>query len=79
MLERRLPTQALTALVPFENTSGGFELFQTGITDLAPELLGWYGGAGVDPDTSTSLFLIGKGFSVHDTRVIAGGKPVRIL
>jgi hypothetical protein len=79
MLERRLPTQALTAVVPFENTSGGFELFQTGITDLAPELLGWYGAAGVDPDATTSLFLMGKGFSVHDTRVIAGGKPVRIL
>lgn len=78
MLERRLPIQALTALVPFENNAGGFELFQTGVTDLAPELLGWYGAAGIDPDAPTSLFLVGKGFSVHDTRVIAGGKLVRI-
>jgi hypothetical protein len=78
MLERRLPTQQLTALVPFENNAGGFELFQAGITDLAPELLGWYGAAGIDPDGTTSLFLVGKGFSVHDTRVIAGGRPVRI-
>ncbi|MFM1902483.1 MAG: hypothetical protein RLZZ440_383 [Planctomycetota bacterium] len=78
MLERRLPTQALTARVPFENNAGGFELFQTGITDLAPELLGWYGAAGVDPEGGTSLFLVGKGFSVHDTRVIAGGRVVRI-
>ena len=77
MLERRLSTQQLTALVPFENTAGGFELFQTGITDLAPELLGWYGAAGIDADGTTSLFLMGKGFSVHDTKVIAGGRAVR--
>jgi hypothetical protein len=76
-LARRLPTQHLTALVPHENTAGGFELFNTGISDLAPELLGWYGAAGIDPAGSTSLFLIGKGASIHDTQVIAGGRPVR--
>jgi hypothetical protein len=67
----------LTALVPYENTAGGFELFNTGISDLAPELLGWYGAAGIDPAGTTSLFLIGKGASIHDTEVIAGGRPVR--
>ena len=77
MLERRLPTQAVTALVPYENTAGGFELFNTGVSDLAPELLGWYGAAGIDPAGTTSLFLMGKGLSVHDTQVIAGGRPVR--
>ena len=30
--------------VPYENTLGGFEMFNTGITDLAPQLRGWYGG-----------------------------------
>jgi hypothetical protein len=77
LLERRLPTQHLTALVPYENTAGGFELFNTGISDLAPELLGWYGATGIDPAGSTSLFLVGKGASIHDTQVIAGGRPVR--
>jgi len=77
MLERRLPTQHLTALVPYENTAGGFELFNTGVSDLAPELLGWYGAAGIDPAGTTSLFLVGKGASIHDTQVIAGGRPVR--
>jgi hypothetical protein len=76
-LERKLPVQTLQAQIPHENTSGGFELFNAGISDLAPELLGWYGAPGVDPTTVTSLFLVGKGFSVHDTRVIAGGRPVR--
>jgi hypothetical protein len=76
MLERRLPAQALTALVPYENTAGGFELFNTGLSDLAPELLGWYGAAGIDPAGSTALFLVGKGASIHDTQVIAGGRVV---
>jgi hypothetical protein len=76
-LAAKLPLQTLMARVPYENTAGGFELFQTGITDLAPELIGWYGAPGIDPAGTTTLFLIGKGFSVHDTSVIAGGKGVR--
>ncbi len=76
-LERELPLQTLQAQIPYENTAGGFELFNSGVTDLSPELLGWYGAPGVDPDGTTSLFLVGKGFSVHDTSVIAGGKPAR--
>ena len=73
----QLPLQTLVARVPYENTAGGFELFQTGITDLAPELIGWYGAPGIDPAGTTTLFLIGKGFSVHDTSVIAGGRTAR--
>jgi hypothetical protein len=76
-LERRLPLQTLQAHVPQENTAGGFELFNAGVTDLAPELLGWYGAPGVDPAANTTLFLVGKGFSVLDTKVIAGGRPAR--
>ena len=73
-LDRRLPLQTLHARIPFENTAGGFELFTAGLSDLAPELVGWYGGPGVDPGGTTALFLIGRGFSVHDTHVIAGGR-----
>jgi hypothetical protein len=75
-LERRLPLQTLAAQIPYENTCGGFELFNTGITDLAPELVGWYGAPGIDPDGPTTLFLIGTGFSLHDTTILAGGRPV---
>lgn len=78
-LAGRLPLQTLVARVPYENTAGGFELFQSGITDLAPELIGWYGAPGIDPAGTTTLFLIGKGFSVHDTSVIAGGRPARFV
>jgi len=76
-LDRELPLQTMLAQIPYENTSGGFELFNTGVTDLAPELVGWYGGPGIDPAATTTLFLVGKGFSVHDTSVIAGGRPVK--
>jgi len=76
-LAERMPQQTLVARIPRENTSGGFELFDAGVTDLAPELAGWYGAPGVDPAGGTTLFLFGKGFSVHDTRVIAGGRPAR--
>jgi hypothetical protein len=76
-LAERMPQQTLQARIPHENTCGGFELFDAGVTDLAPELAGWYGAPGVDPAAGTTLFMIGKGFSVHDTRVIAGGRPAR--
>jgi len=73
-LDRELPLQSMLTQIPYENTSGGFELFNTGVTDLAPELVGWYGAPGIDPDGATTLFLVGKGFSVLDTRVVAGGR-----
>ena len=41
-LEARLPLQSMSVQVPYENTLGGFAMFNTGVTDLVPELLGWY-------------------------------------
>ncbi|MGL4511521.1 MAG: hypothetical protein ACRCT8_00400 [Lacipirellulaceae bacterium] len=89
-MEKRLPLQHMLLPVPFENTSGGHELFNAGITDLAPELYGWFGAPGVtvgrgaqaaDGSTTTgasgtTIFLVGARFSVHDTQVIAGGRCV---
>jgi len=75
-LEQELSLQTLAAKVPLENTAGGFELFDAGITDLAAELTGWYGAPGIDPQATTTLFLTGEGFSIHDTRLIAGGRPL---
>ncbi len=89
-LEKRLPFQSETVQIPYENTLGGFELFNVGVTDLGPELLGWYGAPGINvaaevsaedksktaPTQPTTLFLVGDGFSVHETKVIAGGRLV---
>ncbi len=77
-LDRELPLQTMITQIPYENTSGGFELFNTGVTDLAPELVGYYGAEGIDTMGTTVVFLVGKGFNLHDTSVIAGGKSVPI-
>lgn len=72
-VSQRLPLQHQQVDVPFENTHGGFELLSSGVTDLGPELLGWYGAPGIDPCGDTVLFLVGDNFSVHQTRVVVGG------
>ncbi len=74
-LDRELPLQTLPVQVPYENTLGGFAMFNHGVTDLGPELIGWYGAPGIDPVGQTSLFLVGDRFSVLDTQLIAGGRP----
>jgi hypothetical protein len=76
-LQSRLPMQTLTSAVPILNTLGGFEMFSNGTTDLAPELFGWYGAPGIDPDAdTTTLFLVGDHFSPLRTRVIVGNQAV---
>ncbi len=107
-LERELPMQSMRVQIPYENTLGGFEMFSNGVTDLAPELVGWYGAPGISPDAccassceaaaeedgdgageegddgdaesqapaGTTLFLVGDNFSVHETRIIAGGVAI---
>jgi hypothetical protein len=75
-LEQSLPLQTMQVQLPFENTSGGFELFNRGVTDLAPELVGWYGAPGIDPNGTTTLFLVGRSFSVNGMQVIAGGRSI---
>ncbi len=75
-LEARLPLQSTIVQIPYENTLGGFAMFNTGITDLAPELIGWYGSPSINPSGQTTVFLVGNHFSVHQTRVIAGGQEV---
>jgi hypothetical protein len=80
-LDRKMPLQSMTVQVPYENTLGGFDLFEQSTTCLAPQVDGWYGAPGIDPNSVTRLYLIGDRFSVHETRVIAGGRecPFRLL
>lgn len=75
MLTARLPLQDMKFQVPYENTLGGFAFFNSGITDLSPQLHGWYGADGYDGN-AVELFLMGDNFSVNSTSVIAGGRPV---
>jgi hypothetical protein len=76
-LEARLPMQTQVNPVPILNTYGGFEMFSNGTSDLAPELFGWYGAPGIDPDADqTTLFLVGDHFSPLRTRVIVGNQVI---
>lgn len=75
MLASRLPMQDMKFQVPYENTLGGFEFFNNGITDLVPQLRGWYGADGYR-DAELTLFLMGDNFSINNTKVIVGGKNI---
>ncbi len=78
-LSQELPINTMYSQVPYENTLGGFEMFASGVVDLAPELVGFYGAPGVDPNLPTELFLVGDNFSVHDTHLIAGNTRVKFM
>lgn len=46
-LDHQLPLQTEQIQIPFENDLTGFEIFNSGITDLGPELIDWYGAPGI--------------------------------
>jgi hypothetical protein len=77
-LDARLPTQTHTVQVPVVNTLGGFEMFNSGTTDLAPDLYGFYGAPGVRPDDISTLFLVGDHFSPLRTKVIVGNQECKV-
>lgn len=75
-LERRLPLQTTYVQIPFENSLGGFEFFNGGVPDLAPELHGFYGEPGISAakDMTSTIYLVGENFSVHETEVVVGNR-----
>ena len=46
-LDRKMPLQHMTVQIPYENMMGGFEMFNSGVADLGPQLDGWYGASGI--------------------------------
>jgi len=76
-MEERLPLQQKLVGIPHENTLGAFDLFDSGVTSLGPELTGWYGAPGIDPNGSTTLFFTGRNFSVLESDLIVGGREAR--
>ncbi len=69
-----LPMQTLEVRVPYENTLGGFQLFQQGVTSLVPALNGFEGADSISKASQgTDLILFGKHFSVQETNVVVGG------
>jgi hypothetical protein len=73
-LEAMLPMQTHEVSVPYENTLGGFALFQQGTTSLVPHLDGFEGAEAIEEGKDVDLVLFGKHFSVQETHVIVSGK-----
>ena len=75
-LEKRLPLQTISCQVPNENTHGGFELFCNGTRQLSPEITGWYGSPGYNPESGADFFISGDNFSIKQTHLIAGNQRI---
>ncbi len=71
-LENLLPTQDFRVNLPDEGDLLGSELFDSNAATLGPTLLAWYGEHPQEGKDS-SIFLLGRGFTVFETQVIAGG------
>ena len=75
-LDAMLPLQTRVVSLPFENQATGFELFSEGESAMVPELAGFEGVDTVPTDKQVSLFIFGRYFSIHETRVIVSGLPL---
>ena len=70
-LEALLPTQDYVSALPYGSEAVGAEIFESRGGHLAPVLTAWHGQP-PDGKGDASIMIEGRGFSVHDTRVIAG-------
>lgn len=73
-MEKMLPLQTYNVQIPYENTLGGFELFGQGTTALVPVLVGYEGVGTHELSKYTDVLLYGKNISIHETKVVAGGR-----
>lgn len=71
-LEAQLPTQEYRVPLPNEGDLAGSEIFSSAGARLAPRLLSWYGEPAKVKQDSV-VMIMGTGFSIHETRVVAGG------
>ena len=75
-LKSLMPTQRMVVRVPFTDNQNDARIFchRMARNSALRHLQGWHGKPPEEGD-ETTLFLEGKNFSIHDTHVIAGGKP----
>lgn len=69
-----LPTQHYSSALPYGSEPVGAELFESRGGHFAPVLTAWHGQP-PDGTTDASVMIEGRGFSVHDTRVLVGNTP----
>ena len=75
-LDAMLPIQSRVVSLPFDNAAAGFDLFTEGATALVPELNGFEGAEAIIKGQPTQLVVFGKYISIHETRVVAGGREL---
>jgi hypothetical protein len=77
-LEDLLPTQHYVSALPYGSDPVDAEIFESRGGNLAPTLTAWHGQP-PDGTTDASLMIEGRGFSVHDTRVVVGNTPAEAV
>jgi hypothetical protein len=75
-VEQMLPLQTELVNIPYENSQGGFDLFTPGLASLVPVLFGYDGIDLVQPNKDAAFLVFGKNLSIHETKVVAGGRPL---
>jgi hypothetical protein len=69
-----MPTQRFNSPVPFCGEGNDARIFTSQGGQLRPTLIGWH-GMPPEEGISSTIFLEGNNFSVHDTRVLVGNEP----
>jgi hypothetical protein len=64
--------------VPSSGDNNDSRIFCSLGMQLRPSLVGWHGRP-PEQGAESTLFVEGRNFSVHDTHVIAGGKPAQAV
>jgi hypothetical protein len=77
-LRSMMPTQRMVVRVPYTDNNNDSRIFCSQGGQLRPLLLGWHGRPPQE-GTESTILLEGKNFSVHDTHVVAGGKPAKAV
>ena len=77
-LEDLLPTQHYVSALPYGSEPVAAEIFESRGGHLAPVLTAWHGQP-PDGTGDASIMIEGRGFSVHDTRVLVGNTPAEAV
>jgi hypothetical protein len=77
-LRAMMPTQRMVVRVPSSGDNNDSRIFCSLGMQLRPSLVAWHGRP-PEQGVESTLFVEGRNFSVHDTHVIAGGRPARAV
>jgi hypothetical protein len=77
-LRDMMPTQRMVVRVPTGADNNDSRIFCSLGLQLRPSLVGWHGRP-PEQGVESTLFVEGRNFSVHDTHVVAGGRPAKAV